>query len=62
MPGRMQKSSQQWTDEQRAYLRAYARRHGQESIAAAARMIVQAEMERSPLRSCDPGDDADVEQ
>lgn len=40
------KSSQQWTDEQRAWLQARAARLGLQSIAAVARMLVQAEIER----------------
>jgi hypothetical protein len=36
------RGSVQWTPEQLAYLQDYAKRHGQRSTAAAARMIVQA--------------------
>ncbi len=43
---RMRKSSQQWTDEQPAWLTKEAKRLGLTSIGAVARMVVQAEMDR----------------
>jgi hypothetical protein len=55
-PGRMPKGSQQWTDEQAAWLDAEAARLGLQSRAAVARMIVQAEIDRR--RTKQNGDEA----